>query len=101
MAVTEAARVPRRSGVLAWALWTLGLLGLVAVAWLDRLVRQAGRPDLALWTPVVAVAPPTGAICSDRGRRIPSTELRVRLLIAPPDWVESTGLLCWPEPVHG
>jgi hypothetical protein len=50
MAVTEAARVPRRSGVLAWALWTLGLLGLAAVAWLDRLVRQAGRPDLALWT---------------------------------------------------
>ena len=32
MAVTEAAWTPRRSGVLAWALWTLGLLGLAAVA---------------------------------------------------------------------
>jgi hypothetical protein len=31
---------------LAWALWALTLLGLVATAWLDRLLRQAGRPEL-------------------------------------------------------
>jgi hypothetical protein len=36
------------SAGLAWALWTLGMLGLAAVAWLDRLLRQAGRPDLGL-----------------------------------------------------
>jgi hypothetical protein len=27
-------------GVLAWALWALGMLGLAAVPWLDRLLRQ-------------------------------------------------------------
>jgi hypothetical protein len=26
------------------------MLGLAAVTWLDRLLRQAGRPDLVLWT---------------------------------------------------
>ena len=35
---------------LAWTLWALGMLGLAAVTWLDRLLRQAGRPDLVLWT---------------------------------------------------
>jgi hypothetical protein len=34
--------------VAAWALWTLVLLGLVATAWLDQLLRQAGRPDLVV-----------------------------------------------------
>ncbi len=33
--------------VVAWALWTLAMLGLVATAWFDQLLRQAGRPDLA------------------------------------------------------
>jgi hypothetical protein len=50
MAVTSAARLarPRRwPGVVAWALWTLTMLGLPVVAWLDHLSRQAGRPDLA------------------------------------------------------
>jgi hypothetical protein len=39
---------PRRwpAGV-AWALWALTLLGLAATVWLDRLLRQAGRPELA------------------------------------------------------
>jgi hypothetical protein len=32
--------------VLACALWLLTLLGLAATAWLDRLLRQAGRPEL-------------------------------------------------------
>jgi hypothetical protein len=35
---------------LAWALWVLTLLGLAATLWLDRLLRQAGYPELAyLW----------------------------------------------------
>jgi hypothetical protein len=31
---------------LAWVLWVLTLLGLVATAWLDQLLRQAGTPEL-------------------------------------------------------
>ena len=31
-------------GGLAWALWTLILLGLPVITWLDQLLRQAGRP---------------------------------------------------------
>jgi hypothetical protein len=30
-----------------WALWTLAMLGLIATAWFDQLLRQADRPDLA------------------------------------------------------
>jgi hypothetical protein len=44
----------RRPAVLAWALWGLTLLGLAAAAWLDRLLRQAGLPEL--------VSPPTSSI---------------------------------------
>jgi hypothetical protein len=58
MALTQAARVARPRwwpAGLAWALWALALLGLAAVAWLDRLLRQAGRADLAFWTADAAV----------------------------------------------
>src|SRR5919197_5469934 len=37
----------RWPAVLAWAAWALALLGLAAAAWLDHLLRQAGRPELA------------------------------------------------------
>ena len=47
---------------LAWTLWGLGMLGLVAVPWLDRLLRQAGRPDLIQLTP--DTAPPVLAMVS-------------------------------------
>jgi hypothetical protein len=50
MAVTAAARVAWTRwwpAGLAWALWTLAMLGLAAVPWFDHLSRQAGRPDLA------------------------------------------------------
>jgi hypothetical protein len=46
----RAAGLGRWAPGLAWALWALGLLGLAAMSWLDRLVRQAGRADLAFWT---------------------------------------------------
>jgi hypothetical protein len=49
MAVSAAARAarPRRwSGVVAWAAWALTLLGLAVTAWLDYLLRQAGKPEL-------------------------------------------------------
>jgi hypothetical protein len=54
MAVNPAARLarPRRwSGVAAWALWALAVLGIPLIAWLDHLLRQAGRPDLVQLTP--------------------------------------------------
>jgi hypothetical protein len=50
MAVTPATRPARtrwRPVVLACALWALVLLGLAGTAWLDHLLRRAGRPDLA------------------------------------------------------
>jgi hypothetical protein len=53
MAVTLATRVARPRwwpGVAAWALWTLTMLALPVVAWLDHLSRQAGRPELAQLT---------------------------------------------------
>jgi signal transduction histidine kinase len=34
-------------GALAWALWVLTLLGVVAAVWLDRLLRRAGMAELA------------------------------------------------------
>jgi hypothetical protein len=45
MAVTGAARMARRSGVLAWVLWVLVVLGLAAGFWLEVLLRRAGRSD--------------------------------------------------------
>ena len=42
------------SAVLAWALWVLVMLGLPAIAWLDQLLRQAGRPELT-WSQVPGV----------------------------------------------
>ena len=41
---------PRWSGVLAWAVWALTMLGLAVAAWLDDLQRQAGSPETA-WLP--------------------------------------------------
>jgi hypothetical protein len=49
MGVTSAARLGRPRwwpGVLAWALWTLVMLGLAAGVGLNHLLRQAGRPGL-------------------------------------------------------
>jgi hypothetical protein len=57
MTVIPATRLARPRwwpGVVAWALWALAMLGLAAVPWLDRLSRQAGRPDLAQLTPDMA-----------------------------------------------
>src|SRR5215216_4738080 len=51
-AVTSTAGLgrPRRwAAGLAWALWALAMVGLAVVPWLDRLLRQAGRPDLVQW----------------------------------------------------
>jgi hypothetical protein len=51
--VTGSARSPRtrwRPAVLAWAVWTLTVVGLPVIGWLDHLLRQTGRADLTLLT---------------------------------------------------
>ena len=66
MAVTAVARGTRtrwRPAWLAWGLWTLNLLGLVVVVWLDQLLRQTGRAELVVLNPT-AFAPVLGAIAT-------------------------------------
>ena len=49
---------PRRwTAGLAWALWALVMLGLAVVLWMDSLLRQAGRADLAALVPGSIVGP--------------------------------------------
>jgi hypothetical protein len=64
--------------VLAWSLWLMTMLALAAVPWLDRLLRQAGRPDLVQLTPgtafpiVATVSGATiGAVLASRKPRHP------------------------------
>jgi hypothetical protein len=64
MAVTAATlgtRTPRRPALLAWGLWTLTILGVVVLVWLDQLLRQTGRPELVVLNPT-AFAPVLGAV---------------------------------------
>jgi len=64
MAVTAAAGVTRTRwwpGRLAWMLWALAMLGLAVCVWLDQLLRQTGRPELAVLTPS-AISPVLGAV---------------------------------------
>ena len=82
MAVTAAARVARTRwwpAGLAGALWGLFVVGMVLVAWLDQLLRRAGRPDLVQWTAEGAVyavlgevsAATVGAVVASRRPRHP------------------------------
>ena len=64
--------------VSAWALWLLNVVALAAVPLLDRLLRQAGRPDLVQVTPgtafpVVAMVSgaTVGAVLASRRPRHP------------------------------
>jgi len=65
-------------GVLAWALLTLAIFGLIPIAWFDQMLRQAGRPELvqlnASGVPfVVAIlsASTVGAVLASRRPRHP------------------------------
>ena len=60
-AVTPGARTRWRPTWLAWGLWTLAMLGLVVLVWLDQLLRQTGRPELVVLNPT-AFAPVLGAV---------------------------------------
>jgi hypothetical protein len=64
--------------VVAWALWALVMLGLVVTGWLDQLLRQTARPDLAMLkasdVPYVLAglsAPTVGAVLVTRRPRHP------------------------------
>jgi hypothetical protein len=73
--VTGVARMARRSGVLAWALWVLVVLGLAAGFWLEVLLRRAGRSDpldTAVAPTVATVSAATvGAVLAGRRPRHP------------------------------
>jgi hypothetical protein len=45
--VARAARAHWRPVVVAWSLWALAMLGIAVIAWLDHLLRRAGRSELA------------------------------------------------------
>ena len=73
-----AARPRAWPAVLAWALFALVLLLFATFLWLDRLVRDAGRPDLALLAPFVVppsvaalTAGTVGAVLASRRPRHP------------------------------
>ena len=73
--MTGPARMARRPGVLAWALWALVMLGLAASMWLEVLLRRAGPAD-PLDTavgPIVAMvsAATIGAVLASRRPRHP------------------------------
>src|SRR5512132_480305 len=54
---------PRRwAAGLAWGLWGLAILGLAVVPWMDRRLRQAGRPDLVALVPGNVVGPVVAAV---------------------------------------
>jgi hypothetical protein len=81
MAVTAGGRTAwgrRWPAGLAWALWALAMLSLGVNWWQDRLLRQAGRPDLAplgagIVAPVLAAvsAVTVGAVLASRRPRHP------------------------------
>jgi hypothetical protein len=60
-AATWGTRTRWRPTWLAWGLWTLTLLGLIVLVWLDQLLRQTDRPELVVLNPT-AFAPVLGAV---------------------------------------
>jgi hypothetical protein len=87
---------------LAWTLWALTMLGLAAVPWLDRLLRQAGRADLVQLTP--DTAPPilamisgatVGAVLASRRPRHPVGWLLVALALSLTATAAAAQYLTW------
>jgi len=60
-AVTRGTRTRWRPSWLAWGLWTLTILGLIVLVWLDQRLRRTGRPELVVLNPT-AFAPVLGAV---------------------------------------
>jgi hypothetical protein len=102
MAVTKAARMRWWPGVLAWALWALGMLGLAAVPWMDRLLRQAGRADLVQLTPDTAApvlalvsGATVGAVLASRRPRHPVGWLLLALALSGVATAAAAQYLTW------
>jgi hypothetical protein len=92
---------------LAWTLWALGMLGLAAVPWLDRLLRQAGRPDLIQLTPdtaspVLAIVSgaTVGAVLASRRPRHPVGWLLLALALSLITTAAAAQYLTWGLLVH-
>jgi hypothetical protein len=102
MAVTKAARMRWWPGALAWALWALGMLGLAAVPWMDRLLRQAGRADLVQLTPDTAApvlalvsGATVGAVLASRRPRHPVGWLLLALALSGVATAAAAQYLTW------
>jgi hypothetical protein len=113
MVVTPGARPAWERGgpaVVAWALWVVTMLGLVVIAWLDHLLGQAGRPDLAQLgaaavAPVLAAvsASTVGAVLASRRPRHPVGWLLLALGLSlnRAEWPRRTRTTgCWPGPAR-
>jgi MFS family permease len=93
--------------VLAWTLWLLGVLTLAAVPLLDRLLRQAGRPDLVQLTPgtafpIVAMvsAATVGAVLASRRPRHPVGWLLLTVALSLTATAVAAQYLTWGLLVH-
>jgi hypothetical protein len=93
--------------VLAWALWLLVVLTLAAVPLLDRLLRQAGRPDLVQLTPgtafpiVAMVSGATvGAVLASRRPRHPVGWLLLAVALSLTATAAAAQYLTWGLLVH-
>ena len=87
--MARVARMRWHSGVLAWALWALAMLGVATIPWFDHLLRQAGRPELtqldATAVPLVLaalIAATVGAVLASRRPRHPVGWLLLALGLA-------------------
>jgi hypothetical protein len=87
---------------LAWTLWALGMLGLAAVPWLDRLLRQAGRADLVqltpgtVWPALAMVSGATvGAVLASRRPRHPVGWLLLALALSLTTTAAAAQYLTW------
>jgi hypothetical protein len=82
------ARPPRWwPGGVPWVLWGLALLGLAATAWLDRLLRQAGRSELVALGAGSVPSAGTAVVAATVGALVASRRPR-----HPVGWLLATGL---------
>jgi hypothetical protein len=85
-ALTRGHRTRWRPTLLAWGLWTLIILGLLVLVWLDQLLRRTDRPELVVLNPT-AFAPVLGAV----------SMATVGAVVASRRPRHPVGWLCWPS----